>query len=229
MMQVASDRISQAVVFSIAKPRFERYMRRAGHREELALELYAHNLALAGAFMLPLCMLEVTLRNSMDRSLTNHHGDYWFDRKEFKKLHSKRAREAIDETRDQPSGDGKTKSDRVKGVAITNYTLGNWKTMLTLDYREVWASELGDAFPGLDRSPERDIGETMNDLSAELGKIRDFRNRIAHHEPILHLDTRQRHLDILRFLGWLSPEASEWTGKFSQVNKVIDRMPKRRE
>jgi hypothetical protein len=47
-------------------------------------------------------------------------------------------------------------------------------------------------------------------LSRPLTPIRLLRNRIAHHEPILHWDLRKHHGAMLEVTGWLSPAAATW-------------------
>ncbi len=52
-------------------------------------------------------------------------------------------------------------------------------------------------------------------------EINHFRNRIAHHEPILELDLSNLHTQILTVIGAASIETMEWVKHHSTVNQVI--------
>ena len=45
-------------------------------------------------------------------------------------------------------------------------------------------------------------------LSRRLTPIRLLRNRVAHHEPILHWDLRKHHLAMPEVTHWLSPPSA---------------------
>jgi hypothetical protein len=41
--------------------------------------------------------------------------------------------------------------------------------------------------------------------------IRRFRNRVAHHEPILSGDLPARHREIIETIGWMCPLTASWS------------------
>ncbi|MEM7755270.1 MAG: hypothetical protein AAF297_06505, partial [Planctomycetota bacterium] len=58
-------------------------------------------------------------------------------------------------------------------------------------------------------------------LKAELDKIRTLRNRIFHHERIIHWkDLPQQHQLILDFLGWINPDLAELASIVDTFAKV---------
>ena len=57
-------------------------------------------------------------------------------------------------------------------------------------------------------------------LSGPLTPIRTLRNRIAHHEPILHWNLDKHCANILRITGWLSLAAASWCGSHSRFREV---------
>ena len=57
----------------------ETYLRLANGSELRALRLYVRNAALASAFLSPMHILEVTLRNAVHDLLATEHGDRWYD------------------------------------------------------------------------------------------------------------------------------------------------------
>lgn len=73
---------------------------------------------------------------------------------------------------------------------------------------------------GLNEIAKRPDGRRLarKDFSRRLTPVRILRNRIAHHEPILHWDLTKHHGAIHEVTRWLSPAAADWTAK-------IDRFP----
>ncbi|MGN6551286.1 MAG: hypothetical protein ACTHJ3_15525 [Pararhizobium sp.] len=55
-------------------------------------------------------------------------------------------------------------------------------------------------------------GLRRKDVAAPLAPIRMLRNRVAHHEPILHWDLRKHYEFILQLTTWLSPVAADGAG-----------------
>ena len=53
-----------------------------------------------------------------------------------------------------------------------------------------------------------------------ISRIRKLRNRIAHHEPIIHWNLPKYHEEILKVTRWLSPVAEKWTRHHSRFNDV---------
>jgi hypothetical protein len=52
-----------------------------------------------------------------------------------------------------------------------------------------------------------------------------FRNRLAHHERVVHLALPSRHDLILRLAGWASPETRDWATGLSRVTTVLGQRP----
>ena len=55
----------------------------------------------------------------------------------------------------------------------------------------------------------------------QLNRLRRLRNRIVHHEPILHWNLQADHDLILGLLGLLSPETKTWVEHHSRVLEVL--------
>jgi hypothetical protein len=74
----------------------------------------------------------------------------------------------------------------------------------------------------LNRIARRSDGRGLRrkDFSEPLTRIRLLRNRIAHHEPILHWDLPKHYSNVLQIIGWLSPIAAEWCVLQSRFEEV---------
>jgi hypothetical protein len=67
----------QAIRVSISEPRFATYLAKGGNHEAYAMALYLYNARVAKAFLYPLNVAEVTLRNAVDGILVGRHGQNW--------------------------------------------------------------------------------------------------------------------------------------------------------
>jgi hypothetical protein len=201
--------------------RFARYLEHYGGETVLALRLYSWNAAVASAFWGPLGIVEVAVRNAIHWRLADRAGidKWWLDEKIWGQLLDKQRQEvqvAIDTARRRnadPSADDI--------VAASNF--GLWVGLLSegkprdpiYSYETVfWQPRLRGAFPHY-RGGRRQ-------LHGELDRIRKFRNRVAHHEPIFRSNLETMISEIINVAGYVSADAAEFISKGQQVTKVID-------
>lgn len=216
--EAAPDGVVELISGARLKPYVDRYQ---GNRI-LAMRRYTWNLAVSSAFWGPICVLEVALRNALHAQLVDRAGasDWWNNNH----IHlCAREREAIDSAIDKlrSRGNGAPSSDDV--VAATSF--GLWTGLLSggiprdrlLDYETtLWQPRLQRAFPY--RGTRR-----RKYIHAKLDRVRDLRNRIAHHEPI-HRAPQQlaTHYDsILELAGMLDPGLADFIREHSRTARVI--------
>lgn len=167
----------------------------------MALKLYAYNMRLSASMYGPLHMLEVTLRNTIDQRLRAVHGQDWF------------ANPAAGLTRYQLDSIASARQALLrqgKSVAhdpiVAELNFGFWASFFGKQAYRQW-QHLRPAFnqPGLQRATVADM----------LEKLRDLRNRIAHHEPILKLPLELRYAALRDLVDWMEPEAALWIDQTS--------------
>jgi hypothetical protein len=202
---------------AISHPRFSRYLDWAGGNEELALELYTLNTRLSESLYVSIHILEVVLRNRIDIvAATSSIGDQtldWFDRHEFQV--GPRQVEQLRDAKAKILKDGK-KVERSRVIATLMF--GYWTAFLGKKYENHWQRDLHRIGRHLSGR-----GLKRKEFSEPLDKLRDLRNRIAHHEPIVHWDLRMHHDDILQLTEWLSPAAASWTRNVCRFQQVMPR------
>jgi len=73
------------------------------------------------------------------------------------------------------------------------------------------------------RSPRREVfGRAgARTRKPDSQKLRTFRNRIAHHEPIFQRNLVEDYERIVDVVTWLSPSVSSWMTEHSRVYEVI--------
>ncbi len=184
----------------LSTARFGTYVAWAASDRERAVALYTLNAQLSECFYLPLQMLEVALRNRIDSVLRDVAGETWFDRAEYHANPRQpdmlaKARQDLTDARKDPT----------PGAIVAALTFGFWTAMLGKEYENIWQTDLH-------RIARRADGKGLRrkDFTRPLGPLRLLRNRVAHHEPILHWDLRKHHAALLELTGWLSPVAADW-------------------
>ncbi|AFK54011.1 Abi family protein [Tistrella mobilis] len=193
---------------ALSLERFARYVAWAGGDRTAALELYALNTRLSEALYTPLQVLELALRNRIHTVMAAAHGERWFETEGL--LQAPHQREQVEVALADLAREGK---EPLPGRVVAALTFSFWTAMVSPAYEDLWRSTLNAiAMKAAGRRLSR------KQLSRPLTPIRILRNRIAHHEPILHWDLRKHHRSMREVTGWLSPAAAAWCG-------TVDRFP----
>lgn len=201
-----------AIELGLSTPRLGRYMIDSGGILDAALSLYERNARLAEAFYRPLQALEVCLRNHMNLQLTGMYGSNWhinagppFSPQTLAKIDV-----AIDEL-----GRGRRAATNPAVVAELNF--GFWVMLLSRGYdATLWRTTFSPAFS---QGGKRMARQTVHN---RMDRIRDFRNRVFHHEPIYHLGPEQMHADIIQAIAWLCPTSAVWAWEHSRVPYALE-------
>ena len=198
-----------AATLSVA--RFQRYLRWADGDRARALDLYALNTRVSEALYTPLQTLEVTFRNRMHAVLSEEVHERWFDQDGFLKIRRQPCQ--VEKARAELRRGGK-KPTPERIVAVLSF--GFWISMLSPDYEDLWQGSLRRI-----ASRENRVGLRRKELSSPLNRIRDLRNRCAHHEPVIHWNLPKHYAGILIVVRWLAPPAAVWCERHSRFPMVF--------
>jgi hypothetical protein len=156
-------------------------------------------------------MLEVALRNVVDRRLTTKRGPGWMD--DDKTLPIKYQSDCVAKAREQLTRAGKAATH---GQMVAELNFGFWGSLFGRRSHHLW-QDLRPIFQtgGIQRSS----------IALQLDDFRALRNRVAHYEPILALPLAQRYADITTLTGWLSPSAAAWINETSEWTAVYPGVP----
>ena len=190
--------------------RFQRYLDWKQGNQKQALDLYSLNTCISESLYTPLQILEIVLRNRCHSILSGYFGDNWFDNRSF--LLSDKQKKRLQEVKDNINGEGK---DITAGDIIAGLTFGFWTELLSPKYENLWQQVLH-------KIAKRDNGKglTRKDFTRSLSPIRVLRNRIAHHEPIVHWDLQKHYRNIEQIIHWLSPSAAKWNEQYSRFTEI---------
>lgn len=178
------------------------------------LELFSHyvwNMALSESLYSTLQVLEVTLRNTIHATASQHfQREDWFNSTAV--ISFQNDVEALNKAKRTLQRQRKPLDP---GRIIAELNFGFWTSLLDKRYEQtLWPRLLKSAFPHMPRR-----ARTRQILSRRFHKIRKLRNRIFHHEPIWYWrDLKQQHQDILEAIAWIEPAAKD-------LVVAIDRFP----
>ncbi len=170
----------------------------------VTLARYLLNLALCESLYSPLQLCEVALRNSLHRHLTHLVGcETWFDAPDFEltpwaAAEVLKAKEKI----------ARTHRPVTAGRVIAELQFGFWTSLFEAHYEQhtrFLPAGIKAVFPRLPKSQHN-----RKELKRTLEDIRTLRNRVFHHERIVHwTDLDAKHAAMLSVIGWVSPELHE--------------------
>ena len=84
-----------------------------------------------------------------------------------------------------------------------------WCHLLTSRYQvRIWDTNIRAAFPNVPTNYS--AAQARQSMYVELDSLRKFRNRIAHHEPILADPLAHRQASIQSLIEWRCHELSGW-------------------
>jgi hypothetical protein len=166
---------------------------------------------LSEAFYTPLQCLEVCLRNKMHDRLTFTYGPTWYrdTATGLGGMVSQSVREAMGELAER-------RRKETPGAVVAELGFGIWVALLGPHYdATLWRRSLARAFRPDGKGLRRDM------VHSRMNVLRRFRNRVAHHEPILQRDLAAIHKELIEAIYWMCPETAAWTAHVSRVHEVI--------
>lgn len=183
--------------------------------EKKALRHYYVNLYVSEAFYPVLSILEVALRNSLNRELsTMFQSQNWYSRfSSTPGLNNLNREITLAINHITKRGESVTSSK-----VVAELTLGFWVRLLNVEYEMVLWKDLRRAFPFMPK-----LEKKRHNVSAPLNKIRNFRNRVYHNEPITwnfnYLD--EIHMEMQMTLGWLNKDLPRFSQPVDRVKTML--------
>jgi hypothetical protein len=211
----------------LGTPRFDRYVRDCGGDRDLAHELYLWNIQASGAMYEAIHVVEVLVRNTIDRELriwntTLDCGPDWLL---DPNVHLARL------LRDGPHMAATIRAKRAaaeKGRAVSHddvlaqMTLGSWRYLLpsraNAAKRRLWIEATSHAFP--------EWPGPWPNLVTRIELIHDVRNRVAHLEPLNGVDlraVRRSMRDVSHAISW---DAGRFFVETERLIPVIECRPR---
>lgn len=206
--------VNTLVANIISQERLSKYLIASGYKTEIALALYGWNIQISEAFFPILSASEVCLRNTVSARLIELYGQKWWEDTAFL-AQIKAGKRIVKVAKDKLQAKGPVTS----GGITAELAFGFWVKMLLPRHEAVFWNDLSISFPNLPQHI------TYSGLHQRCDDVREFRNRVFHHEPILQRNISQEYAQIMELIGWLSPEKKNWIKQYSRVMSVLRQKP----
>jgi hypothetical protein len=209
-----------AIPYVISQPRFSTYLRVEQDHTPSALALYRWNLQISAAFFMPLQICEVAIRNATAEAIEAEFGDKWPWTKGFSLTLPvpKRGFKPRDELANV------ARKYTTVGQVIPELKFAFWQYMFTSGQEtRLWDPHLRSVLPHL---PAGSVSTVRQKVHDDIDAIREFRNRIAHHEPIFARNIGEEYQRIMSLIAWRSPETANWVDRTQTVTEVLARRPR---
>lgn len=185
-----------------------------------ALELYDWNLIASAAVMQTTAIVEVVVRNALDRQLVSWAAgrgmSSWLDGIPL----DHRGRADIAKGVERATRFGR--APRHHGKVVAELSFGFWRYLAAQRYHaSLWVPALHRAFPGGDpdlRSRRRHVEQRLADLML-------VRNRAAHGEPVHRRNLSGDLQAAVELLAWIHPDAGAWVAATSAIPAAVAARP----
>lgn len=146
-----------------------------------SIDEYIENLQISKEFYIPLSILEVSLRNSLNSFFSKKVGPNWlFDKTFIKPYMQNKIDTAVTILKQQ----GK---DITQDNLIAELSFGFWIVLLKKPFQEYLRyKDLKEIFPNI--TIEKDIKVTRHYIFTKVNNIRLFRNKVFHFDKIINKD-----------------------------------------
>lgn len=185
-----------------------------------ALELYAWNAQISAAFMHPLHLCEVVIRNGVADTIEMVYGTAWPWSVGFLQSLPNPA-SGYNMHRDLLSA---RNGMHTTGKVIPELSFAFWERMFTgRNDRRLWNPHLLQCFPNFPASLP--VADCRHQMFNALKQIRLLRNRIAHHEPIFSRNLVSDFQTIYNVIAFRSHDAANWMNGHQQVSTLLASCP----
>ena len=175
---------------ALSKPRLEKYKIACSGDKNKALILYRYNIKLCQKLYGVLGVLEVVLRNSINEHFKTKLSDNnWIETQATSGFLLSSQSEIFKE-RDKLVNSGKYTHDKL----VASLSFGIWTFMFSRNCYKNSGKSLLNIFPN------KTHGMNQADIYRELDRIRLFRNRIAHHEPLCFNHSGAIYVDYVQYI-----------------------------
>jgi hypothetical protein len=222
-----------AIQATLSVPRIATYLSATHSDPPLhgAIELYAWNAQISAAFMHPLHLCEVVVRNAISEALSAAYGKQWpWNNGFLLSLPSPAGRGAFNPRNAVLSATAKAQISANAGSnlstdkAIAEMSFAFWESMLTKRHDSgLWATHLLRLFPNT--AADTPYFTVRAHIHSYLGTLRRLRNRIAHHEPIFARDLQAEFVMIDELIRLRCRATAEWMLATQDVLRLLATKP----
>jgi hypothetical protein len=213
--------------YFISQPRLNRFLTASGNSKTKAQKLYHANLAVAQSFYPMLNLFEIFFRNVCNYRLSAHFvnpnwiitekNGFMADKSlEFTKFYLK---ESVKKAEQKIKKNGTLTAGKI----LAEQSFGFWTSLFEKQHYRLIGGSVIQCFPNKPKNIDR------KKLSTKLNKIRDFRNRIYHNEPVCFngnsIDftyAAEIKNELYELLSWIDHELPVYVKTFDTIDNKIN-------
>lgn len=166
----------------------KKYISSERFRSYSGIDEYLENLVFSKKAYIPLSILEISLKNSINELLTEKLGENWLENKDFLTNDSLRK---IEEAKKILYKRAELIS---KSKIIAELSFGFWVNLFKKPYeKKLRTKDIQKIFTNLPPKKEKMINREV--IYKELNHIRNFRNRVFHYEKVINKDNYNQIFD----------------------------------
>lgn len=170
------------------KSLIKKYISTERFRSYSGIDEYLENLVFSKKAYIPLSILEISLKNSINELLTEKLGENWLENKDFLTNDSLRK---IEEAKKILYKRAELIS---KSKIIAELSFGFWVNLFKKPYeKKLRTKDIQKIFTNLPPKKEKIINREV--IYKELNHIRNFRNRVFHYEKVINKDNYNQIFD----------------------------------
>ncbi|MCT7433413.1 Abi family protein [Aliarcobacter cryaerophilus] len=170
------------------KSLIKKYISTERFRSYSGIDEYLENLVFSKKAYIPLSILEISLKNSINELLTEKLGENWLENKDFLTNDSLRK---IEEAKKILYKRAELIS---KSKIIAELSFGFWVNLFKKRYEmKLRTKDIQKIFTNLPPKKEKMINREV--IYKELNHIRNFRNRVFHYEKVINKDNYNQIFD----------------------------------
>ena len=200
----------------LAVERLEAYRHQDEASPLTTLSRYLWNMALCESLYSPLQMAEVALRNRIHACFTDTFSvvDWYTTDGLLLPWQAKMVEKAL-------AGLEERKIKITPGKVVAELHFGFWTGFFNRAHERAGVAHALTK-PVFQYAPKYE--RTAHKLAQRWNEIRDLRNRVFHHERLIHWkDITDRHAALIETIGWISPELQELTEKLDTFASVYEK------
>lgn len=187
------------------------------------MEKYSWHALTSAAFFASLHICEVSVRNAVNEALAMTYGADWPWNPTFERSLPNPRGTNFNPMKELLRARGKMQMGAT-GKVVAELKFAFWCHMFTSRYQvRIWDRCIRAFFPNIPTAYSAPQARQL--IYLELDSLRKFRNRIAHHEPILGHPLPQRQTSIHLLVAWRCMEVANWHASWETVTGNLAAKP----
>lgn len=227
MVDKFSSEEQLAIPVVLSTPRFSTFLAARNSNVLRALQLYDWNAQISSAFLYPLHVFEICIRNAVANAAEAfYQTDEWPWSAAFEmSLPTTQSTRYFSPRRELVSTrDWQPRPQQTTGKVISELKFAFWVSMYTGRHdNRLWNRYLLREYPNIPTNLS--VREARDKIHKTADKVRDLRNRIAHHEPIFSRDLKAEYDEIADVVGYRCSHTGAWMKRTQNVIWLLDLRP----